>query len=79
MIPLIDRLHELGEPPGAELLDMDSILLQAGYTCVIEDGVRIYEHEEWGGPQWTFRNDWRLVPVGYARQVIEYVRRKLLE
>lgn len=78
MISLEERLREMEEPPGAELMDMDSLLRLAGYGLTLDGSFRIYHHQRWDST-WTFRNDWRLVPLGYARRVAEYLRLKLKE
>jgi len=44
MISLEERLQELEEPPGAELLDLDAVLRLAGYAVRLEGFHRIYYH-----------------------------------
>jgi hypothetical protein len=78
MLSLEERLRELEEPPGAEMLDLDAILRYLGYQVTFNPGYRAYGHEAWRSV-WTFRNDWRIVPVDQARQIVSFLRSKLKE
>jgi hypothetical protein len=76
MISLEERLRELEEPPGAELMDMDVVLRQVGYVVTVDRIHRIYHHQEWNS-SWTFRNGSRLIPHPYAHEVVSFIRLKL--
>jgi len=78
MLSLEERLRELEEPPGAELLDMDAVLRRVGYTMRVEGFHRVYYHESWQSA-WTIRNDGSLIPPFYARRVVDFLRLKLKE
>lgn len=72
---LEERLDEMCDGTGASLIDMDRLLLAVGYDRIVEEGVRIYEKDHW--ISWTFKEDQRLIPVGRAKTVAEYLREKL--
>ncbi|HET7228651.1 MAG TPA: hypothetical protein VFJ16_01480 [Longimicrobium sp.] len=76
MLSLEERLRELEEPPGAELLDMDAVLRQVGYVVTVDRIHRVYHHQAWNS-SWTFRNGSRLIPPAYAREVVSFIRLKL--
>ena len=76
MISLEERLQELEEPPGAELLDMDAVLREIGYEVTAGRNYRAYHHQGWNST-WTLKTDWRLVPLALARQIVSFLRLKL--
>jgi hypothetical protein len=76
MISLEERLQELEEPPGAELLDMDAVLREIGYEVTAGRSYRAYHHKGWNST-WTLKTDWRLVPLALARQIVSFLRLKL--
>ena len=76
MMSLEERLREVEEPPGAELLDLDSILRYLGYEVTIGNGYRAYVHRAWDST-WTLKSGWPLVPLGLARQIVGFLRLKL--
>lgn len=78
MLSLEERLKELEEPPGAELLDMDAVLRSVGYTMNVEGLHRVYYHEAWQSA-WTIRNDGSLIPSPFAQRVADFLRLKLKE
>jgi len=78
MLSLEERLKELEEPPGAELLDMDAVLRSVGYTMKVEGFHWIYYHETWRSA-WTIRNDGSLIPSPFACRVADFLRTKLKE
>lgn len=78
MISLEERLRELEEPPGAEMLDLDAVLRLVGYKVKLEGVHRAYYHERWGS-KLTFRADWGIIPPHYVRRVNDFLRLKLKE
>lgn len=72
-----ELLDELEQPPcDCDILDIDKLLRECGYTRDLEDGVLIYTHAGWGS-DYTFPASKSSVPVSRLVGIFANVRRHL--
>lgn len=76
-MPLRERLEELEQPPyGCDILDVDLLLRECGYTCHNDGRVTLYAHDGWHS-LWTFPATKTSIPRGKLEEITVYVRKQL--
>ena len=64
------------DPAGTDRLDMESVLVDAGFERHDHGSVIVLRHPQWGMVR-PFRSDLRALPVDYVRSTARQVRENL--